>query len=103
MLQQTLSRVFWKAEHPGEPHGSDSTSSSELYSSPNPRAGSASPFPGPRRLSLLEVEERDPVADGAEQGVPIAGEAQVAAAVHGAQQAGELRGQEGAGLEGLGR
>lgn len=60
-------------------------------------------WPFPAALSLLEVEEGDPVADGAEQGVAIAGEAEVAAAVHGAQQAGELRGQERAGLEGLGR
>lgn len=62
--------------------------------------------PGPPRpspLSLLEVEQGDPVAHGAEQGVAIAGEAEVAAAVHGAQQAGELRGQERAGLEGLRR
>lgn len=62
--------------------------------------------PGPSRpspLSLLEVEEGDPVADGAEQGVAIAGEAEVAAAIHGAQQAGELRGHERAELEGLRR
>lgn len=97
MLKQNVCRIFWQAEHPRERHGLGSRASSELYSprTPSPAA------PGPP-FSLSEVEERDPVADGAEQRVAIAGEAEVAAAVHGAQQAGELRGQEGAALEGLG-
>lgn len=43
---------------------------------------------------LLQVEDGDPVPDGADEGAAIAGEAEVPAAVHGAQQAGELRGEE---------
>lgn len=76
------------------------------YSSIPPKTPAlAAPGPSPplATLSLLEVEEGDPVAHGAEQGVAIGGEAEVAAAVHGAQQAGELRGQEWAGLAGPGR
>lgn len=42
--------------------------------------------------SLLQVEEGDPVPHGADEAAAIAGEAEVATAVDGAQQAGELRG-----------
>jgi len=78
---------------------------------PAARTGAGEPEGGPRRQgggggggrgSLLQVEDGDPVADGAEEGAAVAGEGEVPAAVDGTQQAGELRGEEEGRLKGPG-